>query len=387
MKKIPLKYFSEVKWKKIKCFNEFETPYILLDLETIEKKFKIINNLFSFAQIYYSVKANPEKEVISLLKTLGSNFDIASIYELDEVLELGVLPKRINFTNTIKKRKDIRYCFEKGINDFTTDSLLDIENIAQFAPNSKVSFRILVDGAKTADWPLNKKFGCKSDMVLELIKRAIELDLVPNGISFHVGSQQTDIKSWVKAISIVKDIIELVKNEFNIDLKSINIGGGFPVSYKNKVDDLSQYAEEIKKVLSEFFPSVLPEIIIEPGRAIVAEAGVLVSEIVLISRKNYNKFSNRWIYTDVGKFNGLIETLDEAIKYPIYTEKQGVKEPVVLAGPTCDSLDVLYKNEKYLLPLDLKVGDKIYFFSTGAYTASYSSVGFNGFPPIKMIVI
>ena len=386
MKTDPLKYFSKDKWDKIKNFNDLETPYILFDLESVKQKYIEMRNLFSYANIFYSVKANPEKEIISLLNDLGSNFDIASIYELDDILNLGVLPMNINFSNTIKKRKDIAYCFKKGVNSFVTDSFADLENIAIYAPNSRVSFRILVEGSETADWPLNRKFGCGPDMVIDLIQRAKELDLMPYGISFHVGSQQKDIGSWDRAIAIVKYIFDFVRNECGIVLSSINIGGGFPANYKNKTNELSLYAKEIERYLREYFTDKLPEIIIEPGRALVANAGVLVSEVVLISRKTTTSL-NRWVYTDIGKFNGLIETLDEAIKYPIYTERDGECEEIILAGPTCDSLDIMYEKNKYLLPLNLEIGDRIYWFATGAYTASYSSVGFNGFPPIEVVFI
>ncbi len=385
MIKLPLKYFSKEKWDKIKSFNKFETPYILFDLEKVKEKYLEMKQLFSYAKIFYSVKANPEKDILVVLKELNSNFEISSIYELDAVLELDVLPENINFNNTIKKRKDISYCFKKGVNSFVTDSIIDLENIAKYAPNSKVTFRLIVEGSETADWPLNKKFGCEQSMVVSLIKRAKELGLIPHGISFHVGSQQKDIKSWKSAIETVKNIFGFARKEFGIILKSINIGGGFPASYKNKVNELSLYAVEIKKYLQDNFGDKLPEIIIEPGRALVADSGVLVSEVVLISRKDNNS-PNRWVYTDVGVFNGLIETLDEAIKYPIYTERKGNTEEAILAGPTCDSLDIMYEKEKYSLPLDLEIGDRIYWFSTGAYTASYSSVGFNGFPAIRMII-
>src|SRR5690606_2883492 len=141
------------------------------------------------------------------------------------------------------------------------------------------------------------------------------------------------------------------------------------------------YASEINRYLTEDFGDDMPEIILEPGRSLIANAGMLVSEVVLISRKSRTAIS-RWVYTDVGKFNGLIETMDEAIKYPVYVEKRGEHEEVVLAGPTCDSADIMYENHRYTLPLNLAIGDRLYWFSTGAYTTSYASVEFNGFPPL-----
>jgi len=201
-----------------------------------------------------------------------------------------------------------------------------------------------------------------------------------------VGSQQRDIGAWDAAIGKVKIMFERLRDEVGIELKMINLGGGFPANYIAKTNDLETYASEIIRFLKEDFGEQLPEIILEPGRSLIANAGVLVSEVVLISRKSRTALQ-RWVFTDVGKFSGLIETLDEAIKYPIYTEKKGEMEEVVIAGPTCDSADIMYENYKYGLPLNLAIGDRLYWFSTGAYTTSYSAVEFNGFPPLQAYYI
>ena len=161
-----------------------------------------------------------------------------------------------------------------------------------------------------------------------------------------------------------------------------NMGGGFPANYITRTNSLETYAEEIIRFLKEDFGDELPEIILEPGRSLIANAGILVSEVVLVARKSRTAVE-RWVYTDVGKFSGLIETMDEAIKFPIWTEKKGEMEEVVIAGPTCDSADIMYENYKYGLPLNLAIGDRLYWLSTGAYTTSYSAVEFNGFPPLK----
>ncbi|MCL8047590.1 type III PLP-dependent enzyme, partial [Pseudomonas aeruginosa] len=209
-----------------------------------------------------------------------------------------------------------------------------------------------------------------------------QLGLEPYGISFHVGSQQRDISVWDAAIAKVKVIFERLKEEDGIVLKMINMGGGFPANYITKTNDLETYAEEIIRFLKEDFGDDLPEIILEPGRSLIANAGILVSEVVLVARKSRTAVE-RWVYADVGKFSGLIETMDESIKFPIWTEKQGEMEEVVIAGPTCDSADIMYEHYKYGLPLNLASGDRLYWLSTGAYTTSYSAVEFNGFPPLK----
>jgi ornithine decarboxylase len=272
---------------------------------------------------------------------------------------------------------------------FATDSKEDLKNIAQNAPGSRIYVRILVENSTTADWPLSRKFGCHPDMAYDLLILARDLGLTPYGISFHVGSQQRDIGQWDDAIAKTKYLFTSLEEDEGISLSMINMGGGFPASYTTPTNDLSEYAAEIKRYLIDDFGDDLPKIILEPGRSLVGNSGILVSEVVLISRKN-NTALNRWVYLDTGKFNGLIETLEESIKYPIITSKDasGVKEAeVILAGPTCDSMDILYEDYKYRLPVDLKVGDRLYFLSTGAYTASYASVSFNGFLPIKTYIM
>lgn len=380
-------YYDSATFERIKAFaDQRETPFLVVDTKTVDRQYDELTAAFPYANLYYAVKANPALEILTLLRDKGSNFDIASVYELDRVLGLGVTPDRISFGNTIKKSRDIRYFYEKGVRTFATDAESDLRHIAKAAPGSKVYVRILTEGTQTADWPLSRKFGCQSDMALDLLIMARDLGLEPYGVSFHVGSQQRDIGTWDAAIAKVKVIFERLRDEDGIELKMINMGGGFPANYATKTNDLATYAQEINRYLHEDFGEELPEIVLEPGRSLIANAGVLVSEIVLISRKSRTGL-NRWIYTDVGKFSGLIETLGESIKYPVWTDKKGELEEVVLAGPTCDSADIMYEDFKYPLPLNLSVEDRLYWFSTGAYTSSYSAIEFNGFPPLKSYFI
>ena len=376
-------YYAPATFQRMKAFaDQHETPFVVIDRQIIADAYDQLGTCFPFAKIYYAVKANPAVEIIELLRDKGSSFDIASIYELDKVMATGVVPERISYGNTIKKARDIRYFYEKGVRLFATDSEADLRNIAKAAPGSKIYVRILTEGSTSADWPLSRKFGCQPDMALDLLILAKQLGLVPYGISFHVGSQQRDIDVWDAAIAKVKVIFERLKEEDGITLQMINMGGGFPANYIQRTNDLETYAAEITRFLKEDFGDDLPEIILEPGRSLIANAGVLVSEVVLVARKSRTAVE-RWVYADVGKFSGLIETMDEAIKFPIWTEKKGEMEEVVIAGPTCDSADIMYEHYKYGLPLNLASGDRLYWLSTGAYTTSYSAVEFNGFPPLK----
>lgn len=379
-------YCSQEEWDKIQEFSkDKETPFLVVDLEIIRQKYQELVTCFPTAKVHYALKANPGAPVVNLLRELGSCFDVASIFELNRVLECGVEPDRISYGNTIKKAAHVKYAYDKGVRLYATDSKADLQNIAEQAPGSKIFVRILVEGGETAEWPLSRKFGCHPDMAIDLLVQAKNLGLVPYGISFHVGSQQKDIAVWDAALSKVKYMFDWMKFEEDVSLKMINMGGGFPANYISEVNPIQIYAEEILRYLHDDHGDDLPEIILEPGRSLVGESGVLISEVVLISRKSRTDL-NRWVYTDVGLFQGLIETLGESIKYPIYTPKMdepGSSGTVVLAGPTCDSTDIMYENSNYQLPLNLAVGDRLYWLTTGAYTNSYSSVEFNGFPPLK----
>ena len=383
-------YISDSEWKHFMSFSEnLETPCVVINLKTIKKNYQKLRENFPYADIFYAIKANPHEEIISMLNEMGSCFDIASRYELDKVLKLGVSPERLSYGNTIKKAKDIAYFYEKGVRMFATDSKDDLKNIAQFAPGSRVYVRILVENTTSADWPLSRKFGCHPDMAYDLCIQARDSGLIPYGISFHVGSQQRDIGQWNDAIAKTKYLMDSLEEEEEIKLEMVNMGGGFPASYVTPANDLSEYASEISRYLEDDFGEERPRIILEPGRSLVGDSGILVTEVVMISRKN-NTALFRWVYLDTGLFNGLIETLNESLKYPIITAKdEGCKKwgEVVLAGPTCDSMDIMYEDYKYSLPTNLKPGDRVYFLTTGAYTSSYASVEFNGFPPIKTYIM
>ncbi len=382
MKIDPLDYYTQSDW--LKFYDEASrhaTPFLLINPDIIARNYENLRELFPYAKVYYAVKANPSNEVISVLRDLGSNFDIASIYELDQLLKLNIKPDRISFGNTIKKADDIRYAWERGVRLFATDSLSDVENLAKYAKGSDVFFRILSEGEATAEWPLSRKFGCNEIMILKEVLLAKEKGLHPVGMSFHVGSQQRDIGAWESALMKVSYILELLE-EYGVSLDLINMGGGIPAKYTMPIHDIKTYASAITCNLQKSFGNELPQIIIEPGRSLVAGSGVLVSEVVMISQKTVQGLDH-WLYTDVGKFNGLIETLDECIKYPVYCEAQGEDvENFIVAGPTCDSVDILYETYRVPLPAGITAGDRLYWLTTGAYTSSYCSVGFNGFPPL-----
>jgi ornithine decarboxylase len=361
------------------------TPCLVVDLDVVAEAYRELRRYLPLARVFYAVKANPAPEIVSLLAGLGSSFDVASPSEIELCLEGGIAPEKISFGNTIKKERDIGFAFERGVRLFAFDSAAELEKLARSAPGARVFCRILVECAG-AEWPLSRKFGCAPDMAVELLRQARTLGLDPYGVSFHVGSQQTDLTQWDGAIGQAAQMFSVLAQS-DINLRMVNIGGGFPAHYRGDVHPVERYAAAVMAAITRHFGNDLPEIIVEPGRSIVGDAGVIQSEVVLISRKSFGE-DRRWVYLDIGKFNGLAETADESIKYRIRTPADGgAVGPAVIAGPTCDSADILYEKAGYELPLDLKVGDKVEILSTGAYTSTYASVGFNGFAPLKTYCI
>jgi ornithine decarboxylase len=361
-----------------------QSPVLAVDLNVIQAKYRELRAHFPGASIFYAVKANPATEVVALLAALGSSFDIASPSELDLCLELGVHPAHLSYGNTIKKAADIEYAFRRGVRRFVFDSEAELRKLGQHARGALVICRIQTSG-ENAGWPLSKKFGCDLEMASDLLLTTRALGLKAIGISFHVGSQQTDPTQWKKPLRETARLFRKLARH-GIALDTVNIGGGFPVPYEDSVPRLSQFANAIGKALDDAFGASKPRLMLEPGRSLVAEAGVIQSEVVLVSRKSRSD-QTRWVYLDIGKFGGLAETLDESIQYRLRTTRTGPPGPVVLAGPTCDSADILYEKAGYQMPLDLECGDRIEILNTGAYTSSYASVGFNGFAPLRTVCL
>jgi ornithine decarboxylase len=360
-------------------------PVLVVDLEVVRDNYAAFAKALPDSRVFYAVKANPAPEVLSLLASLGSCFDTASVAEIEMVLAAGAPADRISYGNTIKKERDIARAFALGVRLFAVDCKAEVEKVARAAPEAKVFCRILCDGAG-AEWPLSRKFGCEPSMAADVLEHAHRLGLSAYGISFHVGSQQRNQHAWDRALAQAAAVFKEC-GERGINLSMVNLGGGFPTKYLKNVPTVRTYGSAIFRALRKHFGNRIPETIIEPGRGMVGNAGVIETEVVLVSKKS-EEDEVRWVYLDIGKFGGLAETMDEAIRYPIRTPRDGSDmAPCILAGPTCDSADVLYEKQPYLLPVSLEIGDKLLIEGTGAYTSTYSSVAFNGFPPLKTIHI
>ena len=365
--------------------RRFDAPCLIVDTEVVRENYRAYRRALPDTRIYYAVKANPAPEILFLLAQLGSSFDCASIPEIEMALAAGATPDRISFGNTIKKERDIAHAHALGVRLFAIDAEAEVEKVARAAPGARVFCRILCDG-EGAEWPLSRKFGCATTMAPGLLEKARALGLKPWGVSFHVGSQQTNLGAWDKALAEAAWVFSTLSAK-GIELGMVNLGGGFPARYLRDVPAAAAYGEAIHTALMKHFGNRIPETIIEPGRGMVGSAGTIRAEVVLVSKKD-EADDVRWVYLDIGKFGGLAETMEEAIRYPIRTPRDGdAVAPCVLAGPTCDSADVLYEKTPYPLPLSLTVGDEILIEGTGAYTTTYSAVAFNGFPPLESVIL
>jgi ornithine decarboxylase len=356
------------------------TPCLVVDVDRVESNFRAIQQALPLARVYYAVKANPARPILDRLVKLGSSFDAASFEEVSACLASGATPSVISYGNTVKKVSAIRAAHAAGITMFAFDSAEELEKLAAHAPGSRVYCRILV-GNEGADWPLSRKFGTTVEMARALMIQAAEMGLDPYGLSFHVGSQQTSTSTYEAAIGKVGMLFTDLKNA-GVNVRMVNLGGGFPVRYRDEVPGIDAFGNAIMKAMVACFGNALPEMLIEPGRSVVGSAGLVSAEVVLVSRRDPAD-PVRWVYLDIGRFGGLAETEGEAIKYQITSPHDGGETgPVVIAGPTCDGADTLYERSNYRMPLALRSGDLVQLLSTGAYVTTYASQGFNGFAPL-----
>ncbi len=357
------------------------TPYLVLDVAVAVERYRRLAAALPGTAVHYAVKANPDPVLLAALARAGSRFDVASPAEVRAALSAGARAADLVYSNPVKKRSDILSAAFEGVRLFVVDSLEETMKVAAAAPRASVLVRLLTSGAGS-DWSLSRKYGCSEAEALSILMAADRLGLDAAGLSFHVGSQQRDPDAWNAPIETSAAVFRKARSQ-GLELRMLDLGGGFPAALEGPCPALATYGEAVESALSTHFGHHRPHTLIEPGRAVVGDAGVLVASVIAV----LNRGSRRWVYLDVGVFTGLVETLDEAIRYPVRTSADGGPTgPCVLAGPTCDSADVLYEQTPIDLPLSLAEGDTVQLLAAGAYTSCYSTVGFNGFAPLGTVL-
>ena len=354
---------------------DLEPPYLLMDKAKVRQKVHAIGKNIRNSEVYYAVKANPDIETLKLINSLGIGFEIASEGEMSVLESIGVTSDRMITSNPIKTFRFLRMAAESGVDYFSYDSEAEVYKMREYTPGANVYVRLTVPN-EGSEWPLSKKFGVEVEEAGELLVLAKKKGLNPVGITFHVGSQCTNMYNWNSALDKAKDLWDRAEKA-GIKLSLLNIGGGYPIRYTKDVVSISAIEKNINKAIYQKFPKKT-RILIEPGRSVVGDAGIFVTKVI----GKTSRGDEEWLSIDVGVFNGLMESIG-GIKYSYIVEGSRDIKKWTLAGPSCDSFDVIEKN--ILLP-EPAIGNYILILSSGAYTISYASE-FNGFSIPKTILI
>jgi ornithine decarboxylase len=360
-----------------------DTPFLVTDCEEVERRFDAFTRAMQGIRPYFALKCNAAVTVLRTLAERGAGFEIASVYELEPLETVGVRAKDVLFSNTVKPEKHIREAVARGVWRFAFDSEGELSKLAAAAPGSAVYVRLDVEDSHSL-FPLSRKFGTSADEAIRLLRKAIELGLRPYGLTFHVGSQCTDPFMYSRAIERCGLVMRRLE-QFGIRIEMLNIGGGMPATYADPVPDIGAVGDAVSRAVARL-PYCPSHLAAEPGRYLVAESSVLAASVIGIARRD----GERWAYLDVGGFNGLMEAIQTGGRwlFPMRTSRidDDVAPPAsfIVTGPSCDSSDTMFYGVD--LPETLKVGDRLYIGSAGAYTLSYAS-NFNGFPPPSQIFV
>ena len=365
-------------WDKVLKFiasTDIPSPYLLIDKEILSYKVSLIGKKIKNAKVFYAVKANPDTKVVQFLDDMGMDFEIASEGELGILSSLGIKGDRIISSNPVKSLRFLKEAVSYGVDRFAFDSEAEVDKLSVHAPGCRVYIRLSVPN-EGSEWPLSKKYGVEIEDAFRLLKYSGHKGLVPMGITFHVGSQCLNIYSWDTALDKSKQLWEVARDS-GIELRVLNIGGGYPIRYTKDVIGIEDIEEKINSSIGNRFPEDI-EVHIEPGRSVVGDSGIFVSNVIGKAERG----DENWLYLDVGVFNGLMESLG-GIKYSYVVDNRGEMKKWTVAGPSCDSFDVMEREVELPEPL---VGDTVLILSSGAYTVSYASE-FNGFSVPKTILI
>ncbi len=346
----------------------YTRPFLLVDTEIIRIKTRRFKAAMPRVHPHYAVKANPHPQVLRTLIEEGAGFEIASIAELDLLLGLSVLPAEIYYSNPMKSREYVEYAARHGVEWYVLDSVEELRKIHSIKPDAKLYLRIDTPNVGS-DWPLSGKFGAHPDEVTEIIANAAALGADIAGVTFHVGSQCRNPQNWRIGIESAKRVFAQMRLA-GLKPRLLNIGGGYPVRHVKPIPSIETIADVVNDAIRDLPPEI--RVMAEPGRYLVSDAAYFVCRVVGTA----TRAGKRWMYWDAGVFGGIIET-QEGLIYEIRTDRNGREIPWVVAGPTCDSMDVLMRDQ--MLPEDVQENDFIYIPNAGAYTSSYAS-NFNGFP-------
>lgn len=357
------------------------TPSLIIDFDVIRKTYQRFTDAFPGAIIDYAMKSNATQQIVDTVVELGGGVEIASLAELERAIAAGATGDEIICSNPIKNPVFLARMQEAGVYAVVVDSTYEVEKVAQYMPGARVYVRLAVDNTGSV-LPLAGKFGVDGNTALELFDLARSLDLNPIGLSFHVGSQCLKVNNWVSAIKACGEVWRKAVERGHY-FYFLDIGGGFPAGHYHtpSIPTIEEIGAAVMQAVKDYIPAVLDfQLILEPGRGMVGESGVLVSGVVGKAQRG----DQTWLYLDAGVFNGLMETYEGFPPVVDLVSDCASERPTktyTLAGPSCDSCDVIARNID--MP-EIHIGDRLVFHDAGAYTNEYA-VPFNGFPIPELI--
>ena len=370
-------YVSQLKKSLPKLAKKHGTPLFIISKTLLLEQVARFRKLLPRVEPFYAVKANPNPEILKVLAGAGLGFDVASAAEIEWVLAAGATPDRLVYANTMKRNESIEFACKQKVNLMTFDSEYELLKIAEHAPGTRVMVRVKVPNVGSVV-ELSLKFGADPSDAVPLLLKAQRLGLRPVGVCFHVGSQCTHGSNYLEAFELMKIIVNdaLLKK---LPLDIIDIGGGYPIRHFDTDEDwFSSMAPAMNLELNRLFDSNL-RIIAEPGRAMVGPSSLLLLSVVGKSIRN----NKHWYFLDDGVYGALSGTIFDHCRYQFSALRKGTTQLSTLAGPTCDSLDIISSDEE--LP-ELDFGDLLFAQNIGAYSLA-SATTFNGIPPAKAIMV
>ncbi|MGO4647596.1 ornithine decarboxylase [Nocardia sp. 2YAB30] len=364
-----------------------DTPYAVFDVEAAERAYdRHLAAMDGLARVQFAVKARPEPELLAALSRRGAGLDVASAEEVRQACAAGCPPERLSYGNVFRTVEEIVYAYERGVRTFCVDSQPEIARLGRHAPGASVLLR-LACVSEGALLPMSHRFGCAVEEAVGLAEYAAGIGLDVAGLAWHVGSQQCDLGQWSSAVANAAQVWTAVRGAGIRSLRILNAGGGLPAPYRTHELSLEDCAATISAAIARHFGRQLPEVIIEPGRSLVADAGVTVSAVKTVVERG----ERTYVILDAGVWNaGLVEAISCDIDYPVSSldhDPAAPHRPVILCGPTCDPLDEIRAATPYDLPVDLGAGDRLMIGSTGAYCMTLAAVGFCGYPPLRQYTL
>lgn len=368
-----------------KIAQKYGTPVLVMDHAKIRENYKEFTESLPRVQAYYAVKANSDPEIVKTMYSLGASFDVASFPEFmlvhENIKNLSAKERqdfiwdKIIYANTIKRAEAL-----KQLDPYkplvTYDNLEELQKMKKYSPHAGLVLRIRVPNTGSMV-ELSSKFGADPGEAVDLIEAALKTGFVVEGLSFHVGSQCNNFENYVQALQLSASICKESESRGH-KIKIIDIGGGFPVKYHSKVKAFKTLAKKLNVEFKRLFPEDI-EILAEPGRFMVANAGTLVTKIIGKAVRD----GKTCYYLDDGVYHTFSGIVFDHCQYPLKAFKDGEKKVCAVFGPTCDAFDTISLSEE--LP-DLEIDDLLYAENIGAYSIA-SSTYFNGFPPAKVVHI